>query len=180
MVLTGGDPADGATLFFILMLLIEALLESPQTPDVCLTLPFEKRGRSRQRTVLDNGEEAGLLLPQGTVLRDGQLLLAKDGRVVQVRAAVEPLYEVESRDPVLLARAAYHVGNRHVALEIGAGYLRLLQDTVLKTLLEKLGLTAREINAAFEPEAGAYGGGHYHHGEEKGHGGLIHHFTPRN
>ena len=161
------------------MLLIETLLDTPRRPDAYLTLPFEKRSRSRQRAALDSGEEAGLFLPQGTMLRGGQLLLAKDGRVVMVLASIEPLYEVESGDAHLLTRAAYHLGNRHVALEIGPGYLRLQQDYVLKTLLEKLGLDVREVNAPFEPEAGAYGGGPHHHGEEKGHGGLIHHFTPR-
>ena len=160
------------------MLLLEALLNAPRLADAILTLPFEKRCRSRQRAVLDNGEEAGLFLPQGTVLRDGQLLLAKDGRVVKIQAQAEPLHEVTSENPVVLARAAYHLGNRHVALEVGPGYLRLQQDSVLKTLLEKLGLQVREVCVPFEPEAGAYGGGH-HHGEEKGHGGLIHHFAPR-
>ena len=160
------------------MLLLETLLDAPRMADASLTLPFEKRCRSRQRALLDNGEEAGLFLPQGTVLRDGQLLLAQDGRVVKIQAEAEPLHEVASVNPVALARAAYHLGNRHVALEVGPGYLRLQQDGVLKTLLEKLGLQVREVCVPFEPEAGAYGGGH-HHGEEKGHGGLIHHFTPR-
>ncbi len=161
------------------MLMIEALLDTPRRPDAYLTLSFEKRSRSRQRVALDSGEEAGLFLSQGTVLRNGQLLLAKDGRVVKVLAAVEPLYEVESSDAHLLTRAAYHLGNRHVVLEIGPRYLRLQQDHVLKTLLEKLGLAVREVNIPFEPEAGAFGGSRHHHGEEKGHGGLIHHFAPR-
>jgi urease accessory protein len=160
------------------MVLIESLaaaevLASGQT----LTLPFELRARSRLRCRLDDGEEAGLFLPQGTVLRGGQKLLANDGRVIEVRAAAEALYEVTSDKPMQLLRAAYHLGNRHVALEVGNGSLRLLRDHVLKILIENLGLEAREIDAAFEPEAGAYGGGHHHHGEERGHGGRIHSFV---
>ena len=159
------------------MLLIESLAPTEAAPaELALTLPFELRSKSRLRCKLDSGEEAGLFLPQGTLLRGGQKLLANDGRVVEVRAAAEPLYEVRSGDLVLLARAAYHLGNRHVALEIGTGRLRLLRDHVLKLLLEKLGLDLVEIDAAFEPEAGAYGGGHHHHGEERGHGGRIHSF----
>jgi urease accessory protein len=99
--------------------------------------------------------------------------------VVEVRAAIEPLHELRTHDAAQLARAAYHLGNRHVALEVGAGYLRLMRDHVLKTLLEKLGLEVHDIDAPFEPEAGAYGGGHHHRGEEQGHGGRIHSFGLR-
>ena len=75
----------------------------------------------------------------------------------------------------MLARAAYHLGNRHVALEVRSNALYLLADSVLRVLLAKLDLGVTEISAPFEPEAGAYGGGH-RHGEEPGHGGLIHGF----
>lgn len=156
--------------------LIESLAPADAQASLSLTLPFESRSKSRLRCILDNGEEAGLFLPQGTVLRGGQKILANDGRVVTVRAADEALYEVATEDILLLARAAYHLGNRHVALEVGPGCLRLLRDHVLKILLEKLGLAVAEIDAPFEPEAGAYGGGHHHHGEERGHGGRIHSF----
>ena len=159
------------------MLLIETLLDDRGTrADLTLTLPFELRGKSRLRARLDNGEEAGLFLPQGTVLRGGHRLMASDGRVVEVRAAIEPLHEVHTQDAAQLARAAYHLGNRHIALEVGAGYLRLMRDHVLKALLENLGFIVHDIDAPFEPEAGAYGGGHHHHGEEQGHGGRIHSF----
>ncbi|HQT01105.1 MAG: urease accessory protein UreE [Hydrogenophilales bacterium 16-64-46] len=158
------------------MVLIESFAPADAAAVATLTLPFELRSRSRLRCRLDDGEEAGLFLPQGTVLRGGQMLLANDGRVIEVRAAAEALYEVRSDQPTQLLRAAYHLGNRHVALEVGDGSLRLLRDHVLKILIEKLGLDACEIDAAFEPEAGAYGGGHHHHGEERGHGGRIHSF----
>lgn len=159
--------------------LIESLAPTDAIPVATLTLPFELRSKSRLRCTLDNGEDAGLFLPQGTVLRGGQKVLAADGRVIEVRAALEALFEVSTDDRTLLARAAYHLGNRHVALEVGDGALRLLRDHVLKILLEKLGLVVAELDAAFEPEAGAYGGGHHHHGEERGHGGRIHSFLKR-
>lgn len=159
------------------MLLIETLGtgNAPAHCDAQLTLPFESRCKSRLRTQLDGGEEVGLFLPRGTVLRGGDWLVGKDGRSVQVIAASELLYEVRTDSPTQLARAAYHLGNRHVALEVRSNALYLLADSVLRVMLEKLDLAVSEINAPFEPEAGAYGGGH-RHGEEPGHGGLIHGF----
>ena len=160
------------------MLLIETQGSgaAPSHYDAQLTLPFEARCKSRLRTQLDGGEEVGLFLPRGTVLRGGDWLVGKDGRHVQVIAASERLYEVRTDNPTQLARAAYHLGNRHVALEVRSDALYLLADAVLRVLLEKLDLVVNEIDAPFEPEAGAYGGGH-RHGEEPGHGGLIHGFA---
>lgn len=159
------------------MLLIETQGSGAAPPhyEAQLTLPFESRCKSRLRTQLDGGEEVGLFLPRGTVLRGGDWLIGKDGRHVQVIAASERLYEVRTDNPTQLARAAYHLGNRHVALEVRSDALYLLADAVLRLLLEKLDLGVNEIDAPFEPEAGAYGGGH-RHGEEAGHGGLIHGF----
>ncbi len=159
------------------MLLIEAQGSgtAPAIYDDTLTLPFESRCKSRLRTQLDSGEEVGLFLPRGTVLRGDDWLVGKDGRTVRVIAARELLYEVVTDDPTQLARAAYHLGNRHVALEVRRHALYLLADPVLRVLVEKLDLAVNELHAPFEPEAGAYGGGH-RHGEEPGHGGLIHGF----
>jgi urease accessory protein len=159
------------------MLLIEAQGSGapPAIYDDTLTLPFDSRCKSRLRTQLDSGEEVGLFLPRGTVLRGDDWLVGKDSRTVRVIAARELLYEVVTDDPTQLARAAYHLGNRHVALEVRSHALYLLADPVLRVLLEKLELAVNELHAPFEPEAGAYGGGH-RHGEEPGHGGLIHGF----
>jgi len=137
-----------------------------------LRLPFELRQKSRLRTRLVSGEEVGLLLPRGEVLRGGDLVTASDGRIIEVIAQPEPLLHVECATPAAQARAAYHLGNRHVPVEVGDGYLRLAPDHVLKEMLAGLGANLREIEAPFEPEAGAYGGGHRH--EEMGHGGKIH------
>ena len=127
-----------------------------------LTLPFEQRQKSRLRTRLDNGEEVGLFLPRGTVLRHGDRLRAANGRVVEVRAAPETVSTARTDDPLRLARAAYHLGNRHVALQLGPGWLRYLHDHVLDGMVRELGLEVIYEQAPFEPEAGAYGGGHHH------------------
>ena len=96
--------------------------------------------RSRQRVELDDGREAGLFLARGEVLRDGDLLGNADGVVVRVRAADEPVSEVRCDTPLLLARACYHLGNRHVALQIEPGRLRYRHDHVLDEMLRGLGL----------------------------------------
>jgi len=145
------------------MLTIATKLTDERAADVQLTLPFELRSKSRLRTVLSTGEEAGLVLDRGTVLRGGDLLLADDGRVVQVVAAVEQVSTVRAGDPWSLARAAYHLGNRHVALEIGSGWVRYLHDHVLDDMVRGLGFEVTVEDAPFEPEAGAYGGHQHSH-----------------
>jgi len=137
-------------------------LSEPAEPRATLTLPFELRQKSRLRTRLDDGREAGLFLPRGLVLRAGDLLRASNGLIVQVNAALEDVSTARADDPLLLARAAYHLGNRHVPLQIGAGWLRYRHDHVLDALARELGLTVTGEQAPFEPEAGAYGGGHRH------------------
>lgn len=127
-----------------------------------LTLPFESRSRSRLAATLDNGEEVALFLPRGTVLRDGDALVAEDGGLVRVIAAPQPVLRATCVDPHILLRAAYHLGNRHTPVEVGPDYLQLEHDPVLRDLLLRLGLTVIAIEAPFEPEAGAYGGGHKH------------------
>ncbi|MFC4520091.1 urease accessory protein UreE [Cupriavidus pinatubonensis] len=127
-----------------------------------LVLPFGKRSKSRLRAVLDNGDEAALFLPRGTVLRGGDLLIAEDGSFVEVQAAAERVLEVRAADQHGLMRAAYHLGNRHTPVEVGSDYLRLEFDPVLADMLARLGVQAVQIDAPFEPEAGAYGGGHKH------------------
>ena len=140
-----------------------------------LVLPFELRQKSRLRARLRSGGEVGLLLERGIVLRGGDLLLADDGAVVEVVAAFETVSTVRDSDPTRLARAAYHLGNRHVPVEIGSGWLRYGHDHVLDDMMRGLGLAVVVEQAPFEPEAGAYGhsGAHGHaHGhtaEDRGH-----------
>jgi urease accessory protein len=146
-----------------------------------LELPFELRQKSRLRAKLDSGEEVALMLPRGEVLRGGDLLAASDGRVVEVVARPERLLHVECDSPQALARAAYHLGNRHVPVQVGDGFLRLAADHVLEQMLQGTGARITSLEAPFEPEAGAYGSGHAHGGghhshEEAVHGGRIHEY----
>jgi len=150
------------------MVRITERLQTSAKADTTLTLSFEQRQKSRQRIRLDSGEETGLSLPHGTVLRAGDRLRSEDGRVVEVRALAEPVTTAYSADPHLLARAAYHLGNRHIALEIGAGWVRYRVDHVLDTMVASLGLRTVREEQPFEPEAGAYHGDGHHHPEEPG------------
>jgi len=123
-----------------------------------LTLPFELRQKSRLRAKADNGEEVALILPRGRVLRGGERVKATDGREVEIVAAPEKLLHIESSE---LARVAYHLGNRHVPLQVGGNFLRIAEDHVLEELARKLGARVSHVEAPFEPEAGAYGEHHH-------------------
>ncbi|WP_227815023.1 urease accessory protein UreE [Nitrogeniibacter aestuarii] len=151
------------------MLLIEQMYEGDDATTKTLTLSYDKRTKSRLRTKLDSGEVVGLFLPRGTVLRGGQRLLASDGGVVEVVSASEALVEARCATLLDLTRAAYHLGNRHVAVEVGqdtqGNWLRIAADHVLEEMLLGLGCEVLAIEAPFEPESGAYSGGHHHHGE---------------
>jgi urease accessory protein len=131
-------------------------LEKPRAADDRMVLPFGLRSRSRFRARLASGREAGVILPRGGILRGGDLLLADDGNVVAVEAALERVSTLRAADSGSLARAAFHLGNRHVALEIGDGWLRYSHDHVLDAMSSGLGLTVVVEDAPFEPEAGAY------------------------
>ena len=134
--------------------------------DDYLVLLFDLRQKSRLRVTLKSGIEAALMLDRGTILRGGDLLKAEDGKIVQVVAAEQPVTDVKAETQQALMCAAYHLGNRHVPLQIGDGWLRLEQDHVLEEMLIGLGMTTIDQLAPFEPEAGAYGGGHKHHHDD--------------
>lgn len=121
-----------------------------------LLLPFERRRKARQRATLESGEPVALMLPRGLRLKDGDLLATDTGRIVAVVASPEAVSTVPSGDPRALARAAYHLGNRHVAVQVGDGWLRYLADHVLDEMLRGLGLSPEAERAPFEPESGAY------------------------
>ncbi|MFL9858145.1 urease accessory protein UreE [Paraburkholderia madseniana] len=131
-----------------------------------LTLAFDDRRKSRLAATLDNGEEIALLLPRGTVLRDGDVLVADDGGLVRVVAAPEAVLVVRAKDALTLTRAAYHLGNRHTPVEVGADYLKLEYDPVLADMLKRIGASVDQVSMPFQPESGAYGGGHKHGHDE--------------
>lgn len=139
-----------------------------------LVLSYAERSRRRLLARLDDGTEVGLSLPRDTRLKSGDLLGADSGEVVELLAAAEAVYRVNARpdsdDPAFdLLCAAYHLGNRHVPLQLAPGLLKLEPDPVLRDLLLGLGLAVTEAFEPFEPEPGAYGGGHRHdHDREAG------------
>jgi urease accessory protein len=130
--------------------------------DATVALVWERRMRSRQRVTLADGTALVLVLPRGTVLRDGDVLTSDSGRRLRISAAAETVSTAHAENGAMLLRAAYHLGNRHVAVQIGAGWLRYLHDHVLDDMLRGLGLTVAVEQAPFEPEAGAYASGHGH------------------
>ncbi|NOX43395.1 MAG: urease accessory protein UreE [Gammaproteobacteria bacterium] len=140
------------------MIQITEQLSEATEAQASLTLPYELRQKSRLHTRLDNDKEVGLLLPRGTVLRQGDLLRADNGLIIEIKAANEQVSTARSNNALLLARACYHLGNRHVALQIGDTWLRYLHDHVLDDMVKNLGLELVSEQAPFEPEAGAYHG----------------------
>lgn len=174
------------------LIILSRKTTQPATDSVALA--YDERKRSRLKVTLASGREAGIFLERGNDLHGGDRLAAEDGRtVVEILAAPEKLIEAVASDPHLFARAAYHLGNRHVPVQIvaesGGGRLRFQTDHVLAEMLRGLGCPVIETEAPFQPEAGAYGGPHAHRDEapdahHPGHGPhrslpKIHQFKPR-
>lgn len=150
------------------MLTLTTKIAQAEKVDDELVLPFELREKSRLRAKLVSGEDVAIFTTRGTVLRNGELLQGDDGRVIKIIAAPEHTFHVTCDDAQTLLRCAFHLGNRHTQVEIGthgkAGFLRIRRDPVLRDMLTGLGAVVTEEEAPFEPEAGAYGGGHHHDG----------------
>lgn len=166
------------------MIKLTRVLSEAKPHAATLRLPIDKRIKSRLRAELTDGREVGLFLPRGLVLRHGDLLESDEGLVVRIESAPESVSTVRSVDALLLARACYHLGNRHVPLQVEAGWIRYLHDHVLDDMVRGLGLEVTSEEAPFEPEAGAYqsnGHGHhhtqdgYHHTQDGHHHGHDHH-----
>ncbi|MGF1600445.1 MAG: urease accessory protein UreE [Thermosynechococcaceae cyanobacterium] len=125
-------------------------------PDLILSLTAAERVRSHFPFTTDDGTPIYLQLPRGTVLQDGDLLIAKDQTLLQIKAKLEPVLVVQAKNQLDLLRAAYHLGNRHVALEITPTCLRLAPDPVLQDMLLQLQLDVATEAHPFQPETGAY------------------------
>ncbi len=138
-------------------------------------LDWDVRQKSRFAATDSSGRELGIFLPRGTVVRGGDVLVAEDGSLIQVIAAPQAVLRItacaEHGSPFDLTRAAYHLGNRHVPIELQPDHLKIEPDHVLADMLRAMHLTVVEQQAAFEPEGGAYAqGGHSHgHGHARGH-----------
>jgi urease accessory protein len=139
-----------------------------------VSLDWDVRQKSRFDATDSAGRHLGVFLPRGSVVRGGDVLVAEDGSLIAVQAAPQPVLVVRHCTahgaPSDLARAAYHLGNRHVAVELQPDHLKLEPDHVLADMLRRMHLIVSEAEAPFEPEAGAYqGGGHADHAAH-GHG----------
>ena len=147
------------------MLLLTQRVESPEQVTATLTLPIDIRVKSRAKVQLNDGREAGLMLPRGLLLRGGDCLSTEDGtEIVEIIAASEAVSVVRCADPFLLAKACYHLGNRHVPLQILPDELRYHHDHVLDAMLRQFRLQVTFAHLPFEPEAGAYASeSHRHH-----------------
>lgn len=148
------------------MILLDRIAKTTGAAQDKLALPFDQRQKARLRVRLTSGAEAAIQLPRGHVMRGGERLVGPDGYVVEIVAAPEPVCTARAQDPRLIARAAYHLGNRHVPLQIGTDYLRYQQDHVLDAMVSELGLKVAQEETGFEPEAGAYGQHGHHHAAE--------------
>ena len=167
--LTGGeDKAD-------VLLHAQRLVPAGQWPaDQCrgaVTLAYDDRHRRRLRLATDAGEPLLLDLPQTAVLADGDGLCLTEGGFVAVRAAPEDLVEVTAATPALLARLAWHVGNRHVPAELAGERILIRDDHVIVAMVEGLGGRVRRVRVPFTPERGAYAaqGPHEHHHHDHDH-----------
>jgi urease accessory protein len=151
-----------------------------------VTLDWDTRQKSRFDATDSSGRALGVFLPRGTVVRGGDVLVAEDGSLIRVLAAPQPVLHISVADTKQagfdLMRAAYHLGNRHVPIELQADHLKIEPDHVLADLMRQMKMTVVEVMAPFEPEGGAYGDnalmshdhghGHNHshsHSHEQGH-----------
>lgn len=134
----------------------KALCEPADSAISELVLPYDTRKKSRFKAETTSGETLGVMLPRGQVLRGGDVLADADGERVRIVAAMEPVSWVQGGTPQALARAAYHLGNRHMPLQVGESWLCYQHDHVLDDMVRGLGLQVSAVEAAFEPEEGAY------------------------
>ena len=136
-------------------------------------LDWDVRQKSRFDATDSLGRHLGVFLPRGTVVRGGDVLVTEAGDMVRVLAAPQPVLVItpcaEHGSPFDLVRAAYHLGNRHVQIELHPDHLKIEPDHVLADMLRAMHLTVREASEAFEPEGGAYAAGGHGHGHAHGH-----------
>jgi len=129
-------------------------------PLLTLSLTAEERTRTRHRFDIPEEQTLFFRLPRGIFLQDGDFLEAESGELIEILAKPEPVLTVLADNPLTLLRVAYHLGNRHVPVEITSDYLHLKPDSVLAEMLIHLGVEIKEEIQPFQPEAGAYG--HHH------------------
>ena len=137
--------------------------EAIPAPDFTVVLDYEQRTKGRLKATTTTGEEVGLFLERGKVLRNGDILEASTGELVRVQAAEEELVVAHCGDWLTFSRCCYHLGNRHVPIQVEALSLRMRPDYILEEMLQQLGMITNKTCSSFDPEQGAYSGGHHHH-----------------
>jgi urease accessory protein len=153
--------------------LAQALIKRAPT----VSLDWDVRQKSRFQTEDSSGRVLSVFLQRGHVVRGGDVLVADDGSLIKVEAAPQPLLRVTAcaahGSPFDLPRAAYHLGNRHVPIELKPDHLKIEPDSVLADMLQSMHLIVNAVEEAFEPEGGAYGSQHggsgHSHGDDHGH-----------
>ncbi|MES2243735.1 MAG: urease accessory protein UreE [Pseudomonadota bacterium] len=136
-------------------------------------LDWDVRQKSRFEATDSLGRQLGIFLPRGTLVRGGDVLVAEDGSMVKVIAAPQTVLRITActahGSPFDLTRAAYHLGNRHVPIELKPDHLKIEPDHVLADMLRSMHLIVNEVSESFEPEGGAYSAGGHGHAHEDGH-----------
>jgi len=139
-----------------------------------VSLDWDVRQKSRFDATDSGGRSIGVFLPRGTVVRGGDVLVAEDGSLIRVFAAPQAVLHIshcpQHGTPFDLTRAAYHLGNRHVPIELKSDHLKIEPDHVLAEMLRAMHLIVREDVLAFEPEGGAYSAQGHAHGHSHSHG----------
>ncbi|MBM3397439.1 MAG: urease accessory protein UreE [Betaproteobacteria bacterium] len=147
-----------------------------------IILDWDTRQKSRFDATDSTGRALGVFLPRGTVVRGGDVLVAEDGSLVRVEAAPQTVLRItackEYGSPFDLTRAAYHLGNRHVPIELQPDHLKIEPDHVLAEMLRAMHMTVLEVSEPFEPESGAYGDHGGHAGHAHGHQHAHEHTAP--
>ncbi len=129
-------------------------------------IDFDRRHRRRITLTTQAGAEVLIDLPQAVRLRDGDGLRIQDGAVIRVVAQAEPLLEIHAHGAAALVRIAWHLGNRHLPVQLLGDRIRIRADHVIADMVHGLGGHAHPIEAPFDPEGGAYAGGHAHHHDD--------------
>jgi urease accessory protein len=154
--------------------LAPALLKRASTVE----LDWDVRQKSRFEATDSQGRSLGVFLPRGTVVRGRDVLVAEDGTLIRVLAAPQAVLVItacaEHGSPFDLTRAAYHLGNRHVPIELQPDHLKIEPDHVLADMLRAMHMTVRTADAAFEPEGGAYATAGHDHGDHSDHAHHSH------
>jgi urease accessory protein len=147
------------------MIRIDRVHDGPLPPQARVheaALTYDQRVKSRLAVLCEDGVGAAIVLARGSVLRDGAVLAGPDGEFVRVRAAPQPLARIRGDSVLALLRAVYHLANRHVPVQLAADHLLIERDPVLENMLRGHGLHVEHVELPFDPEGGAYGGGHAH------------------